>query len=400
MTRREANRRVSTDGMTIWTRDVAPFGVPLRLHTVRVDGPLDIGASGAALFEVATGAVGRGEAVLHEKVYGAPGAFERVAEARSRVRERAGLDPHAPWAYVCNAPCAGGPVAGLQVWSVCAVPGTALAVRSVADGGQPVGCLVEAQDTRWLMLSGITGDAALGRGPAAECDAMFERARRILEEHGFRFADVARTWLHVTRLLDWYADLNRVRNAFFARVGIRRPGAPFRPPASTGIQGGHPSGAEIQMDVLAVQETGRGPHRRAALVPMRTTRQNEAPEYGSAFSRGMVVGDARGRLLLVSGTASIGTRGESRYEGDAQAQVFETYLNSAAVLHGAGARLSDAAQALLYFKDRPTWETWRQLRQLELLPDLPAIEVFADVCRPELLVEMEVTAVQHGGATP
>ena len=43
-----------------------------------------------------------------------------------------------------------------------------------------------------------------------------------------------------------------------------------------------------------------------------------------------------------------------------------------------------------YFKDRSAWKAWQQLSQAGRLPELGAICVQADICRPELLFELEV----------
>src|SRR5690349_14913652 len=55
---------------------------------------------------------------------------------------------------------------------------------------------------------------------------------------------------------------------------------------------------------------------------------NEAPEYGSAFSRGLRVELPGGVThLLLSGTASVGANGETLYPGDFRAQLWRTYHN-------------------------------------------------------------------------
>jgi len=179
-----------------------------------------------------------------------------------------------------------------------------------------------------------------------------------------------------------------VRGACFRDLGLLGGDAPYLP-ASTGIQGRHPSGAECALDVLAI----KGARGEAWLTPLRSRRQDAALHYGSAFSRGMRVGPGPHPLLLVSGTASIAPSGATIYVGDHQGQVVETYLDAAAVLEAGGASLADVAAAIRYHKDPACWQTHQELERAGLLPDLPAIDVFADVCRDDLLFEMEATGV-------
>ena len=335
--------------------------------------------------------------VLHEKIFLDPQAVEVVNQARTASFTAADLDPNLPRTMVLNRPCVGGMLAGVQLWLVEHPPeGTTLLTTVVVDE-QAAGRLLDTGYMRMLFLNGITGSTAPGGFAAdhtAQCRAMFERTDAILRKHDFVFSDVARTWIHVDRLLDWYTELNDVRNAFFDQVGVRRPGQPFAPPASTGIQGGGGLGAEVFMDVLAIKEAPPSP----GAVPgrpfqqMRTNRQNEAPEYASAFSRGMAVCCGADHLLLVSGTASIDRAGNSVFHGDVGGQIEEAFRCASAVLEYSGASCDDAVTAVLFFKNESAYEEYRETLAIRNDRHLPAIAVFADVCRDELLFELEITA--------
>jgi len=260
--------------------------------------------------------------------------------------------------------------------------------------GTVVGTRVDTTSGRLLFLPAILGRTP-GRPPpedvASECRAMFDSAQVLLANEGFTFRDVARTWIFVARLLEWYDDLNAVRSAFFHEHGLLPQGPNAFLPASTGIQGRHASGAECVLDVFAVSCTeGTEP----ILRPIRSQRQDSAFHYGSAFSRGMRVGSNSSALQLVSGTASIGLDGRTRYVDDARGQISETYLNVAAVMHAEDAGMNDVANVIRYHKDASVFQVHREMVDLGLLPDLPAIDVLADVCRHDLLFEMEATAIR------
>ncbi len=359
-------------------------GLELGLHTFAARQPL---AGPSAWFdayrEVAGVLQAAGHVPLHEKTFGSLAAADDAADARARAFG----GPATTGTWIEGRPCIGGELAGFQVWSASLAHGR---LQPITGPGGTTGTLIESGPVRLLFLSAVTGADDSGRlpdGVAAQGRAMFDRADAMVREQGFTFRNVARTWLFLPRLLDWYGELNRVRNRFFDEAGLRGAGALYLP-ASTGIQGRHPSGAECFLDLVAVAGLPGG------LSPMGTRRQNEAPRYGSSFSRGMHLGSAGSELMLVSGTASINMEGRTVYHGDAQCQIVETYADVAAVLDTRSARFPDVAAAIRYFKDQRTWETHCELQNAGLLPSLPSIDVLADVCRDELLFEMEVTAVR------
>ena len=143
------------------------------------------------------------------------------------------------------------------------------------------------------------------------------------------------------------------------------------------------------MEVLAL----RSSNRQAARPLNRSSRQHESFCYGSAFSRGMTLRLDEAKTILVSGTASIGPDGRTLHEGNREAQIAETLLSIAALLETEGATLSDIAAGTLFYKDAAALEGYRNLIRLLGVVELPLVEVLADVCRPELLVEIEALAL-------
>jgi enamine deaminase RidA (YjgF/YER057c/UK114 family) len=196
---------------------------------------------------------------------------------------------------------------------------------------------------------------------------------------------VARTWIYLRRILDWYGEFNRVRTSIFEEHGLtgRQQAPPF--PASTGIQGTR-AGEECTMELLAAQ----GSTSEISFDEVAdSARQNRAFAYGSAFSRAMGLRWQGADTILVSGTASIGTDGRTRHLEEPEAQLVETLMAIAALIAPKGCRLTDMASGTVYFKNDEARAAFdRVTRQLEL-PDLPLVPVRADVCRPELLVEIE-----------
>jgi len=153
------------------------------------------------------------------------------------------------------------------------------------------------------------------------------------------------------------------------------------------------------MDVLAIQVDAE----RGTIRPVnRSIRQDEPFTYGSAFSRAMAFHYEGCQTILVSGTASIDSAGRSRHAGNPEAQVLETLLSIAALLEPVGAGLTHIGAGTLFYKDAESRRVYERVTTLLGIPELPLVPVLADVCRDELLVEIEAVALvaPPDGASP
>jgi len=78
--------------------------------------------------------------------------------------------------------------------------------------------------------------------------------------------------------------------------------------------------------------------------------QQDAFQYGSAFSRGALIRQPDISLIQVSGTAAIDAKGRSLYPGDVRAQIDCTFDKIAALIGQEGADLTDIAAACVFIK--------------------------------------------------
>jgi enamine deaminase RidA (YjgF/YER057c/UK114 family) len=140
------------------------------------------------------------------------------------------------------------------------------------------------------------------------------------------------------------------------------------------------------------------------LLPMENPRQTSACDYpiqyglqSPKFSRAMSVLSRLHATIFVSGTASI-TASETREVNCAERQTEQTLDNIAALIseenfaeHGSpgfGATLQDLALVRVYVKRQEDYQRVRTVCESRL-GEVPTIYAVADVCRPELLVEIE-----------
>jgi enamine deaminase RidA (YjgF/YER057c/UK114 family) len=108
-------------------------------------------------------------------------------------------------------------------------------------------------------------------------------------------------------------------------------------------------------------------------------------------------------MIFISGTASI-THSETRHAGDAAAQTRETLDNIAALisgenfsrhgLPGLGTTLDGIGLVRVYIKRKDDYQRVRAVCE-ERLGELPTVYAVADVCRPDLLVEIEGIALSR-----
>lgn len=276
-------------------------------------------------------------------------------------------------------PCRGHAIIGAQIFTL----PESHPLQRVRFGGRVVGSVFEDDDARHCLLAGI-GPRQVGTTEAAQTEETFSSLGQALESAGFSFADLVRTWFYNRDILSWYREFNRVRSAFY-RLRPFRTGSM---PASTGIEGRNPEGAALAMAAWAVKPLTPHAHVREIASPL----QCPAPAYGSAFSRAMEINSGGRQRLLVSGTASIAPGGESIWPGDPMRQIDQTMEVIAAILHSRQLDFTDVVRASAYFKhanDLPYFETWLQSHGLDTMPYLP---MHCDVCRDDLLFELELDA--------
>jgi 2-iminobutanoate/2-iminopropanoate deaminase len=129
---------------------------------------------------------------------------------------------------------------------------------------------------------------------------------------------------------------------------------------------------------------------------------NEAAKYGSAFSRGLCLEFPNGiSHLLISGTASVGSAGQTLYPGDFRAQCWRTYHNITKLLESEGATWHDVVRTTCYLRDiERDYGEFNSIRTeffgaLGLEPSPASTGIQAHICRSDLLVEIEALAVLY-----
>lgn len=326
---------------------------------------------------------------IQERVFCDLAMAEEVASARMSALGDGELS-EVPPTFIEGSPIHGGRMAGIHVIAV--RPAGPDQVETIVEGSRVCGRRVTAANASYLGLSDVGRLLETPQRLTAgeETRETLLQADRLLQDRGCGFTNVLRTWFYLDDILAWYDEFNTARNEVFTEFGLLNGSAPGLIPASTGIRGRNPRGLRCTLDLLAVQAR---PEKPVAVDILRNPLQNEAPEYGSAFSRGLRLTAGDCNTLLVSGTASIDEDGATVHPGDFESQTRRTLDNIESLLASRGATMSDICQATAFVKRREDVDRLVTILRSRALDALPMVFTVDDVCRDDLLVEIDATAM-------
>jgi chorismate lyase/3-hydroxybenzoate synthase len=246
------------------------------------------------------------------------------------------------------------------------------------------------------MLGAIELDERDYGGIAGAAEAAYLALSRFVSNS--RHPNLLRIWNYIDGINQGDGDSERYKlfcNGRAAGLRVLDPVRDERFPAATCI-GRRDGDSMVQVYWLA----GRAPG-----LPLENPRQVSAyrypREYGPtppSFSRAMLASD---RLVMISGTASI-VGHASRHRGNVRAQLDETFTNLANVLQraagsapGITTKLGPQSLLKIYLRDEERLPEVHDFLRERVPSQTQYIVLHADVCRSELLVEIDCL---HGEA--
>ncbi|MFZ4455802.1 MAG: Rid family hydrolase [Bacteroidales bacterium] len=261
----------------------------------------------------------------------------------------------------------------------------------------------ESDANRFLMVEGVFG-RSFSDSVAQQSAEVFSKIESILTAENIPIQNIVRQWNYIGRITEIagqsqnYQAFNDARAHFYEKA-LWSDGYP----AATGI-GMCCNGVLVSLIALA-------PSSSAKIIPINNPLQipafaysaeqligkSEMPKLTPKFERAKIVQTKSGTICFVSGTAAI--RGEkSMTEVDATQQTQQTIENIERLIsnenlnqHGiANAQLKVSALRI-YLKH---WEDFASIHQVVAAHwgNAPAVYLQADICREELLLEIEAIA--------
>ncbi len=244
-----------------------------------------------------------------------------------------------------------------------------------------------------ILLSGALY-ASTSDSITVQSDGIFQRLGDILQNEGFEINDIVRQWnfiekiTHLSNSGQNYQQFNDARSRFYAQADWLNGY-----PAATGI-GTKCGGVTIMVDAVKQSNECSTPidnplqvsahaYSQRVLIDGDTARHKSTPKFERARKL-----DIEGcSMIYVSGTAAI--RGE---ESSPSNQIIEqlelTMDNIAHLYNGEEYALSMLRIYLKHSSNWPIVKSWIE----DNYNELPNICIEADICREELLVEIEAIA--------
>lgn len=266
------------------------------------------------------------------------------------------------------------------------------------------------KNTRYTRVTSEYGKSLWGFGITSNVEELqisdqiefsFVTTLQILEKEGMNLSDIVRQWNYIPDILDirpidnknqqHYQLFNEIRQKYYATTYFNNGY-----PAATGI--GTKNG-NFDLDFFAIKS-----NHTIQLVGLSNPKQQDAYKYDQAlllgdassgqskktpmFERAKILTTNESSLIFISGTASIIGQ-DTIGIGDIKYQT-EITINNMLELISKMENLQTKQFTYIraYIKEKHHFQTVRAICETHF-PDVPILYLQADVCRDNLLIEME-----------
>ncbi len=223
----------------------------------------------------------------------------------------------------------------------------------------------------------------------AETEYIFDSYTNSLSNYDCTLKDnCIRTWIYVQGVDVHYADMVTARIACFDKEELNIDTHYI---ASTGIEGKYIDPQSlVLMDAYAV----KGIEQEQIKYLLAPTHLNPTHEYGVTFERGTAVDYGDRRQIFISGTASIDNLGDIVHLTNIKKQTERTIENISVLLAEADTEMNDIAQMIVYLRDTGDYDVVSEYLDAHYA-NIPKVIVWAPVCRPGWLIEIECIAIKE-----
>lgn len=218
----------------------------------------------------------------------------------------------------------------------------------------------------------------------ATFDKMFIQFDQMLATAEMKASDLGRTWLFLEDIDRDYDLLNSARKQYFMKRSLDCEGLL---PASTGVQGVSLLKNNLVAGFWAF--SGEGIKKERGSSP----KQCEPTKYKVLFNRLIRVEFQQNFLLLISGTASINSTGETINVDDCGKQMDHLLSVLETILCNYNASFSNVVQSHIYIKRMEDYELCIDRAINAGFPCHSAVIHITPLCRADLLCEVETIAL-------
>ncbi len=214
----------------------------------------------------------------------------------------------------------------------------------------------------------------------------FATLKSILENNDISYLDLARTWLYIDDILEWYDELNRARTGFYNNENISNGVIP----ASTGVGQSNINGKSLLISAYALVAAEDNCMIRVVESPM----QCPATDYKSSFSRALEISFTSSKRLIISGTASLDSKGETLHKGNIVRQIEYTMEVLKSIMISNQYGWDNVVRAIAYFLYPEDEKHFTDYCIANNIDCSCVLTVGATICRDDLLFEIELDAVK------
>lgn len=334
--------------------------------------------------------------IFHERIFGSLSFYNYVDKVRSNLFAGQGMEGSQPYTYIEGNPWWGKGLAGITIHGIV---GDDVKITDIRYGDQICGKMWEDEEAQYLMLQGMR-DQRSKSSYYRQTLEMFRVTDQVLKEYGYESREIVRTWIYLRDIAGQYDDFNKARNHMFRQLNLMPEQVDDQlfeqmdMPASTGIEADNPFQANGVMDVYAIKKKKTS---NVLIQSQNGVRQKSAFRYGSAFSRAMKVRHQSGEYLFLSGTASIDESGESVFLDDIEKQIAMTDKVIRSLIQEAGFDFSNLGEGTVFLKKPEFIREFLSFCQKNHLDEKQFIIVTANICRDDLLFELDATFMKPTG---
>ena len=312
--------------------------------------------------------------MIHERIYANDNQISKIIDSRKTNPDTADFIPN----YFVTGETKESPIT-IQLYLI----GGDINCDKIKHEGKYCGVKAVTDSNEVFFLCGINNNEKnLSR--AEQLQKTLQTALTILNSHRLTMKNILRNWFWLNDILKWYTVFNRVRTKFFIEQGlISKSGICL--PASTAIGLKPYHGGFGALDVIANSTTQYFSLHEVSAC------QNSAYDYGSAFSRAVTAKTFAGNTVYISGTAAIDKDGKTTNVNNIEGQLNHTVSNLQQILN----QISNhtVLSSVVYCKNN---EVKKQFLKNFGFLDWNYVTVITDICRKDLLCEIEMVVGKNG----
>ncbi len=320
------------------------------------------------------------EQIVYEKVFA-----RLINKTNIDILINTGKKQH-PYVFIEGAPIENGHLAYIQIYTV----KSCVTASYINHADRPVATKYTVDGNKRLYVAGIYNDI-----PQKKLNDGFSHALSIIDDclnqARMDYNNLVRTWFYLGQIYENYSEFNMLRKNLYENKNVNYSGTSNELPASTCIEG-YGEASAITTEFLCYDKNTINMKR------IYNRNQNEADGqnylYSPTFSRAQCLTSSHYTELQISGTASVGTNGDTVHLNDSYKQIEQSIINVRELLQNVNMEFENICIATCFFKYDHDYKHFNEIMEKLNISAFPHAIVKGNVCRDNLLFEIDGIAIK------